>query len=403
LYHQYFPDMPGGLMMARLALDVSVDVVSDWASDFSLLWERAGRCFRRSDTRGHAEGYVWALLGRIDRKNGWQMAEYLGAEHPYPVQHFLGRASWSADVLCDEVLRYSREHLTTSGENGVLIVDETGFLKKGKKSVGVQRQYSGTAGRIENCQIGVFLALAGSRGRALIDRELYVPKSWCEDAARRTEASVPKDVTFSTKQRLAQKMLSRAFESGFSPDWVLADEVYGSDSKFRRFLEERGQAYVLAVSSQQRLWVGFSQKRVDAIGRELAVENWHRLSAGDRTKGPRLYDWAGGQFGAPTEQGLTKWLLLRRSVEKPEELAYYLCLAPADATLDGLARAAGQRWSIECCFEAAKQETGLDEYEVRSWHGWYRHITLSMLALVFLSVIRGAAASRKKRTKTLSR
>jgi SRSO17 transposase len=341
----------------------------------------------------------------MERKNGWQMAEYVGAEHPYPVQHFLGRANWSADTLRDEVLRYSREHLTMSGENGVLIVDETGFLKKGDKSVGVQRQYSGTAGRIENCQIGVFLALVSSRGRALIDRELYVPKSWCEDVARRTEASVPDDVSFLTKQRLAQKMLSRAFESGFSPDWVLADEVYGSDSKFRRFLEECGQAYVLAVSSQQRLWVGFSQKRVDAIGREFSVENWHRLSAGDGTKGQRFYDWAGGQFGASAEHGLTKWLLLRRSVGKPEDVAYYLCLAPADTTLTELAKAAGQRWNIECCFEAAKQETGLDEYEVRSWHGWYRHITLSMLALVFLSVVRGEASlqHRKKRAKTLSR
>ena len=162
-----------------------------------------------------------------------------------------------------------------------------------------------------------------------------------------------------------------------------------SDSKFRRFLEERGQAYVLAVSSQQRLWAGFSQKRVDAIGRELSVENWHRLSACDGTKGQRFYDWAGGRFGTPTEQGLTKWLLLRRSVEKPEELAYCLCLAPAKSTLQELARTAGQRWNIECCFEAAKQETGRDEYEVRSWHGWHRHITLSMLALVFLSVVRG--------------
>ena len=174
-------------MMTRRDFDVSAALVCDWANDFSSLWERAGRCFRRCDTRGHAEGYVRALLGRIDRKNSWQMAEYLGAEHPYPVQHFLGRANWSADVLRDEVLRYSREHLTTSGESGVLIVDETGFLKKGDKSVGVQRQYSGTAGRIENCQIGVFLALASSKGRALIDRELYMPKSWCEDAANRFE------------------------------------------------------------------------------------------------------------------------------------------------------------------------------------------------------------------------
>ncbi len=171
-----FSGYSGGMMMARPDRDVSVDVVHDWARDFSSLWERAGRCFRRRDTRGHAEGYLRALLGRMERKNSWQMAEYLGAEHPYPVQHFLGRANWSADTLRDEVLRYSCEHLTTSRESGVLIVDETGFLKKGDKSVGVQRQYSGTAGRIENCQIGVFLALASSKGRALIDRELYMPK-----------------------------------------------------------------------------------------------------------------------------------------------------------------------------------------------------------------------------------
>lgn len=393
-------------MMDRWIDDtVSGDVVEGWADDFTSLWGQAGGCFRRSDTRAHAEGYVRGLLGRVERKNSWQMAEYLGAANPYAVQHLLGRSNWNADAVRDEILRYSREHLIGAKENGVLIVDETGFLKKGDKSAGVQRQYSGTAGRIENCQIGVFLALAGSKGRALLDRELYVPRSWCEDAARRAEASIPVEVTFSTKQRLAQTMLSRAFESGFSPDWVLADEVYGSDSKFRRFLEERDQAYVLAVSSQQRLWVGLSQKRVDAIGRELAPENWLRLSAGDGMKGPRLYDWAAGQFGLPGENGLMKWLLLRRSINKPEELAYYLCSAPAGTVVKDLVRAAGQRWNIECCFEAAKQETGLDEYEVRSWHGWYRHITLSMLALVFLSVIRGEAANRgrKKRMRTLSR
>lgn len=389
-------------MRGDSAIDVSVGITNDWAADFLSLWGRVGRNFRRSDTRKHAEGYVRGLLGRIDRKNGWQLAEYLGAASPYSIQHLLGRSNWNADTVRDEIFRYSHRHLLAPNENGVLIVDETGFLKKGDKSAGVQRQYSGTAGRIENCQIGVFLALAGSKGRALLDRELYVPRNWCEDVGRRREASIPTDITFSTKQQLAYKMLSRAFASGFSPDWVLADEVYGSDSKFRRFLEERGQAYVLAVSSQQRLWIGFSQKRVDAIGRELDPENWLRLSAGDGMKGPRLYDWAAGQFGIPTAQGLTKWLLLRRSIDKPEELAYYLCLAPSGTTLRKLAKAAGQRWSIECCFEAAKQETGLDEYEVRSWHGWYRHITLSMLSLVFLSAIRGEAIGRrrKKRTKT---
>ena len=198
-------------------------------------------------------------------------------------------------------------------------------------------------------------------------------------------------------------MLTHALESGLSPDWVLADEVYGSDGKFRRFLEERGQPYVLAVSSQQRLWVGLSQQRVDAIARVLAPENWLRASAGDGMKGPRLYDWAAGKFGVPTENGLVRWLLVRSSIEKPEELAYYLCLTPVEATLDDLVKAAGQRWNIECCFESAKQETGLDEYEVRSWHGWYRHITLSMLALIFLSVVRSKAnggRSQKKRTKS---
>jgi len=209
-------------------------------------------------------------------------------------------------------------------------------------------------------------------------------------------------VTFSTKQRLAQKMLSHALEGGLSAEWVLADAVYDSDSKFRRFLEERNQPYVLAVSSQQRLWVGFSQRRVDAIARELASESWLRMSAGAGMKGPRLYDWAAGKFGAPTENGLVRWLLVRRSIEKTEELAYYLCLAPGGATMEDLARAAGQRWNIECCFEAAKQETGLDEYEVRSWHGWYRHMTLSMLALAFLCIIRTTVTQkRKKRTAAL--
>ena len=383
--------------------NVDIDLVTKWGADFEKLWEAIGPCFFRHDLRSRAKGYVHGLLGCVERKNGWQMAEYLGDATPHPVQRLLDRAVWSAEAVRDEIIRYARSHLLMPGESGVLIVDETGFLKKGDKSVGVQRQYSGTAGRIENCQIGVFLALAGSGGRALLDRELYLPKSWCEDSARCEAAHIPAGVKFATKQRLAQKMLAHAFEGGLSPDWVLADEVYGSDSKFRHFLEERCQPYVLAVSSQQRLWVGLSQRRVDAIARDLDPENWLRVSVGDGMKGPRLYDWAAGKFGIPTECGLVRWLLVRRSTEKPEDLAYYLCLTPVEATLEDLVKAAGQRWNIECCFEAAKQETGLDEYEVRSWHGWYRHITLSMLALIFLSVVRSQAngsVPRKKRTKS---
>lgn len=378
-------------MVTGNGLGVDSVMVEAWANDFDSLWQQAGRCFRRHDLRRRAQRYVQGLLGRMERKNGWQMAEYLGDETPHGVQRLLSRACWNADDVRDELLRYAAEHLLTPGDPGVLIVDETGFLKKGDKSAGVQRQYSGTAGRIENCQTGVFLALASEIGRALIDRALYLPKGWCDDRERRREASIPAEETFATKPQLAQTMLAHAFAKGLAPKWVLADEIYGSDSKFRRFLESREQPYVLAVSCQQRLWVELRQQRVDSIVKDIPVDAWFRLSVADGMKGPRLYDWEGGQYGVATDSGLARWVLFRRSLEAPYELAYYLCLAPAGATLQDLAVAAGQRWNIECCFEAAKQETGLDEYEVRSWHGWYRHVTLSLLALAFLTVVRSKA------------
>ena len=372
---------------------MSADVleVQGWARQFDSLCERIGGYFGRRDLRRRAEGYLRGLLGRIDRKNGWQLAEYVGDATPHGIQRLLDRARWDAGAVRDELIRYAREHLLVKGEAGTLIVDETGFLKKGDKSAGVQRQYSGTAGRIENSQIAVFLALLGSKGRALIDRELYLPKSWCGDPTRRTSASIPADVSFATKPQLATQMLQRAFESGLRPRWVLGDEVYGLDSKFRRFLESQAQPYVLAVSCQQRLWIQYRQKRVDAIADEVPSEAWFRMSVGEGSKGHRVYDWTAGRLGVPTDSGLVRWLLVRRSVEDPTDRAYYLCTAPADATAQDLGIAAGQRWAIESCFEATKQETGLDEYEVRSWHGWYRHVTLSMLAMAFLTAVRAQA------------
>ena len=382
---------------------MSTDVleVQGWAQGFESLCERIGGYFGRRDLRRRTEGYLRGLLGRIDRKNAWQLAEYVGDTTPHGIQRLLDRARWDADAVRDELIRYTREHLLMEGEAGTLIVDETGFLKKGNKSAGVQRQYSGTAGRIENSQIGVFLALLGSHGRALIDRRLYLPKSWCEDSVRRAEASIPAEESFATKPRLAMQMLRRAFASGLRPRWVLADEIYGSDSKFRRFLESQNQPYVLAVSCQQRLWVQYRQKRVDAIVEEVPSNAWFRMSVGEGSKGPRVYDWTAGRLGVPTDAGLVKWLLVRRSVEDPADRAYYLCTAPADATAQNLAIAAGQRWAIECCFEATKQETGLDDYEVRSWHGWYRHVTLSMLAMAFLTVVRAQANEPAKKTSLL--
>ena len=367
-------------------------VVERWAEDFVSLLERVGPCFGRHDLRARAGGYVRGLLGRVERKNGWQVAEYLGDEKPYGVQRLLGRASWDAGAVRDEVRRYAAEHLLARGEGGILVVDETGFLKKGDKSAGVQRQYSGTAGRIENCQVGVFLALAGPRGRALVDRELYLPECWCGDRARCEAAGVPESVEFATKPALALRMLDRAFAAGLRPRWVLADEVYGNDSKFRRNLEALGQPFVVAVKGDQRLWVDFRQRRVDRVADELPAWAWHRLSVGDGAKGPREYDWAAGRLGGERPQGLDRWVLVRRSVPDPSDRAYYLCLAPPGATGADLAVAAGGRWSIEGCFEAGKQEAGLDEYEVRSWDGWHRHVTLSMLALAFLAAVRAREA-----------
>jgi len=370
--------------------------VARWEERFEQLTDAIGPCFKRQDLRRQALGYLQGLLGRVERKNSWQLSEYLGRAGPYGLQRLLGRASWDADRSREVLLAYARRQLLSEDEPGVLVIDETGFLKKGTKSVGVQRQYSGTAGRIENCQLGVFLALVGSRGRALVDRELYLPESWCRDRARCDEAGVPKDVTFATKPQLALKMLKRAFEAGCQPAFVLADEVYGNDSQFRRFLESGAQPYVLAVSCQQRLWVELRQKRVDELARTTPAQAWRRWSVGDGAKGPRVYDWAAAQFGVPTEGGLIRWLLIRRNATDPDDLAYYLCLAPQGTSANDLAYAAGRRWAIETCFECAKQEVGLDEYEVRSWVGWYRHVTLSMLALAFLAAVR-AEANRPRR------
>ena len=365
--------------------------VRDWQALFDSLGVRISGCFGRRDLCRRATAYLRGLLGSVQRKNSWQLAELAGEATPHGFQRLLGRARWDANRLRDEVRRYVIDHLLVEGDDGVLIVDETGFLKKGDKSAGVQRQYSGTAGRIENCQIGVFLALAGSRGRAPIDRELYLPRSWCEDEERFHEAGVPASVAFATKPQLACTMIGRALESGLRPRWVLGDEVYGNDGKTRRFLESRGQPYVLAVGSQQRLWQNFKPQRVDTIAQDVPEDAWRRLTIAQGAKGPRVYDWAASTFGVPTKTGLRRWLLVRRRIHQPHEYAYYLCAAPPETTACDLAVAAGKRWAIETCFETAKQETGLDEYEVRSWTGWYRHITLSMLASAFLAAVRARA------------
>ncbi len=367
----------------------SEEEVRAWAGELSEVGARIGQRFARAEPRERVLGYVRGLLSDIERKNSWQLAEWAGDAAPYGVQHLLGRAVWDADAVRDDLRTYVTAHLADA--DSVLVIDETGFLKKGDQSVGVQRQYSGTAGRIENCQIGVFLAYATPRGRAFLDRALYLPRSWTNDPVRCKAARVPAEVTFATKPQLAVRMLKRAWAAGVKAQWVTADEVYGSDTAFRRTLEERRQAFAVVVPSTQRLWIDLEQWLVSEMAEDAPADARHRLSAGDGAKGPRVYDWVRWPFAGP-DPAFQHWVLARRSVADPTELAYYFCGGPPATTLEALVHVAGSRWAIEDSFEAAKGEVGLDQYEVRSWRGWYRHVTLALFAHAFLAVVRAQAA-----------
>lgn len=368
--------------------------VEFWARGLEALHSRIAHRFGRREPRQRVLSYLKGLLSPIERKNGWQLAEYAGDGTPDGLQRLLATYEWDADLVRDDLINYVVEHL--GDPNGVLVVDETGFIKKGVKSVGVKRQYSGTAGRIENCQIGVFLSYASSKGRAFLDRELYLPREWAEDAVRRSEAGVPEDVEFETKPQLAKSMLKRALEAGVPASWVTADEVYGSDRRLRLWLEQEQMSHVLSIKSTEPLWTdsGFAQVGAAAMAADVPSDEWVRLSAGDGAKGPRLYDWTRVSIRPLKEPGKGYWLLVRRSIAKPEELAYYVCFGPAETTVEELVRVAGTRWAIEEGFEEAKGEVGLDQYEVRRWMGWYRHITLALLAHAFLAVTRVHAAEK---------
>jgi SRSO17 transposase len=371
--------------------------VNRWADDVAAVGQRIGGRFTRSEPRRRALGYLRGLLSATERKNGWQLAEHLGAPTPDGVQHLRARADGDAAAVRDDLTRYVAEHLGDPG--GVLVVDETGFVKKGTKSVGVARQYSGTAGRVENCQVGVFLGYATGRGRALLDRELYLPKDWAADARRRRDAGVPKAVRFATKLVLAQRMIGRALAAGVPARWVTADAVYGSDYGFRSALEGWELGYVVGVRSDCAAWSGFRQVRAKRLLAEVPADGWRRLSCGDGAKGSRLYDGALVPTTAPDPGRYARWLLIRRRVSEPAEVAYFACGGPPGTALADLVRVAGMRWAIEECFELAKGDCGLDEYEVRGWVGWHRHITLSLFAWAVVAVIRARAVPAARRKK----
>jgi len=368
--------------------------IASWPTGLDGLHARIAHRFRRAEARGRAKRYLAGLLDRVERKNGWQLAEHLGEPGPQGVQRLLNAADWDVEAVRDDLRSYVTEHLGHAA--GVLIVDETGFLKKGTKSVGVQRQYSGTAGRIENCQIGVFVGYASHQGRAFLDRELYLPQEWVQDPARRGEAGVPPEVSFATKPELARQMLARAFAAGVPASWVSGDEIYGNDGAFRRWLVAENHPYVLAVSVHHPLWQSGTQERADHLIAALPPAAWAPLSAGAGSQGERLYDWACIQVPYESAPGTAHWLLARRSLSDPTEHAYYRVFGPADTPVATMVRVAGMRWAIEASFEDAKGAVGLDHYEVRTWTAWYRHVTLALLAHAYLEVTRLHANAEEK-------
>ena len=348
--------------------------------------ERIKNNFMSRSGREIARQYITGLMSPAERKNGWQISEMIGQSTPYSVQQFLYRGNFSADDLRDDLRDYVQDKL--GDESGTLIVDETGFLKKGKKSAGVARQYSGTAGRIENCQIGVFLGYSSPKGYSIIDRELYLPKEWMDDRLRCEEAKIPEKITFKTKPNMALSMIKSAYEANVEFSWVTADSIYGDFRDIGMWLESVSKGYVMAVSGKAYVWWGFTQHRVSTIIEGLPEDGWQRLSAGTGTKGERFYDWLLIPTNDPPKQGWKRGLLVRRSITKPDNICAYICFYPESASLSVLVSIAGTRWVIEQCFEEAKGEVGLDHYEVRNYHGWYKHITLSCWALALLTVLK---------------
>ena len=380
---------------------LSERTVARWAGQLDALHDRIANHFVRPEPRRRARAYLETLLAGAERRNGWQLAEAAGEATPYGMQRLIASASWDADAVRDDLRAYVVEQLGVP--RGVLIVDETGFLKKGDKSAGVHRQYSGTGGGIDNCQVGVFLAYASPRGHAFLDRELYLPAEWCADRARCEAAGIPGTVPFRTKPVLAQQMLERALAAGVPAAWVTGDEGY-SNRRLRIWLEERRQPFVLAVKSNEALFRydvdGFRQRHAATIAAELPADAWQVLSAGAGTKGPRTYRWAWTDLFRMGWRGWRHALLVRERLTPNErgeyERAYYVVFAPTRATLQDVVTVAGTRWAIEQGFEAAKQEVGLDEYEVRKYDGWYRYITLALFAHAFLAAVRANAAPRKR-------
>lgn len=400
-------------MSAALVLDSDPDRSPVYAS-FSSFHARFAGIFSRPEPREQAGKYLRALMGPVERRNAWQIGEAIGDKRPGPTQRLMHQAVWSADAASD----VHREVVIESfgDPEAIGVVDETGFLKKGTESAGVGRQYTGTAGKVENCQIGVFVSYLSPKGHVLLERELYLPKAWTEDRERREKARIPRAVRFKTKSALAMAMLARAWKAHVPMRWVTGDEVYGNDPKFRDFVSANRRNFVLAVGCKTLVWTtrpaleSVPPKRrsrpampairavletepprtATALVASWAPERWRRIVTQFGEKGPIEHEWAAMRVVECRKHlpGPERWLLARRSMGDPSEIAFYLADAGPDVPLDVLARVAASRYTIEQCFGEAKDDVGMDHYEVRQWPSWYRHITLCMMALTWLTMAR---------------
>ena len=374
---------------AAVAAAHSVDP-DRWQTAFGAVLDRIESRFARYEPLRHAAGLMLGMLSGLDRKNCWTIAEHRGDLTPDGMQHLLSRAKWDADAVRDDLRGYVTDAFCD--DDAVLVVDETGDLKKGEHSVGVQRQYTGTAGRIENAQVAVFLTYAARRGHALIDRALYLPASWVQDRDRCAEAGVPGGVGFATKPALAAAMITRAVQAGTPAAWVAGDEVYGADPTLRAIIRRLGLGYVMQVAANRRMPTPIGPRRVDELAANLPEQAWERRSAGAGSKGPRYYSWAwlalhpepDPDTGEVSDAG-EHHLLIRRN-DETGELAYHRAWTPGPTTMPTLVRVAGQRWRVEENFQAAKGLTGLDQHQVRRWTSWHRWTTLAMFAHAFLAV-----------------
>ncbi|WP_026932036.1 IS701 family transposase [Glycomyces tenuis] len=366
-----------------------------WSAEFEELMRRIGPRFARAEPRARVCDYIAGLVSGLQRKNSWWLAEHAGEAGPDGMQRLLRKARFDVDAIRNDLAAYVAERL--GEDDGVLILDETGFVKKGRASVGVARQYSGTAGRVENSQIALFAAYASDKGHALVDRELYLPKEWIEAPARCEAAGVPAERIAAgtlTKPRLAQAVIERAEAAGLAFRWVTADAVYGSAKYLRVWLETRDRFHVLAIRGKDDVVIGFSQQRAQAVIAALPASAWQRLSVGAGSHGPRRYDWARIPVRFLWRPGRGHWLLARRSIADPRQIAYYICYGPRRSSLTDLAWIAGTRWKVEECFQQAKDVCGLDQYQARTWRAWHAHVTFAMIAHALLAATRAAGAEK---------